>query len=213
MYNERTGVEATYSTRIAGAPLCMEEKERQAIHACKEGNLEAFETLYTLYAKRIYNFLFYRTYQKELAEDIASVAFMKALENIRRFDERKGNFSSWLYRIAQNTLIDHTRRERPSTSIEEAFDLGEDDRNEERTDARARLGEVKEYLEKLSEEQQELVRLRVWDELSYKEIAALTGKSEGSCKVMFSRVIAKMQKELPHALLLLVLFKIYKGMH
>ena len=211
MYNGLKGTHIIEWFVVGARPSYMEYGELEAIKKCKDGNLEAFGSLYSLYTKKIYNFLFYRTYRKELAEDIASVAFMKALENIGQFDERKGNFSSWLYRIAQNALIDHVRKERPSVPIEDVFDLGEGDNTEEKLDIGENLKEVKKYLKELSAEQRELVRLRVWDELSYKEIAELTGKSEGSCKVMFSRIVAKMQKEIPHVLLLLAIFRIYKG--
>lgn len=211
MYNESKGVRVMELFLQGARRTYMEYGELEAIRECKKGNLEAFGTLYSLYAKKIYNFLFYRTYRKELAEDIASVAFMKALENIGQFDEQKGNFSSWIYRIAQNALIDHVRKERPSVPIEDIFDFGEGDNAEEKLDVEENLKEVKKYLEALSAEQRELVRLRVWDELSYKEIAELTGKTEGSCKVMFSRIVAKMQKEIPNALLLLILFRMYKG--
>ena len=193
--------------------LCMIEimtqRELHAIKECKKGNLESFGELYELYAKKIYDFLFYRTYQRDLSEDLASVAFMKALQNIHQFDTTKGSFSSWMYRIAHNAMIDHYRVQKPDVDIESCFEIGEVPLHEEALDAKEKLETVKEYMKTLTPEQQELIRLRVWDGCSYKEIGEIMKKSEGSCKVMFSRVIAQMRKDLPFALPVVLLVRMY----
>lgn len=185
----------------------MSDKEAQLIRECQNGSREAFGSLYETYAKKIYDFVFFRTFDKSVAEDITSIAFIKAFENMEKFDPKKGMFSSWMYRIAQNAVIDHFRSEKRVEGIDAYPDLGEVIGYEKRFDERKSLEVVKEYMKKLTKEQQEIVRLRVWDELSYREIAELTGKTEGSCKVMFSRVISKMREELPHTLLLLALVR------
>ena len=186
-------------------------EEHSAIIECQKGNLEAFGSLYDLHVKKIYNFLYYRVYDRDLAEDLTSIAFTKAIENIKKFNPEKGQFSSWLYKIAQNSLIDNARTTKKSVSIDEGFDKSDEDRSlESSIDSKERLKKVQKYLETLSEEHQEIVKLRVWDGLSYKEIAEITGKTEGSAKVMFSRVIAKIQKEMPLLIVLMVAINIIK---
>ncbi|MAF80163.1 RNA polymerase subunit sigma-24 [bacterium] len=170
--------------------------EHDAIEKCQKGELEHFSVLYEEYFQKIYNFLYYRTFHKETAEDITSKTFIKALEKIGTFEEGKGTFSAWIYRIARNTLFDHWRVSKETVDIEEVWEIGESDKVEEGLDLKEDIGKAQKYLKKLPKDQRDVVLMRVWDELSYKEIADITGKSEGACKVMFSRVINKLRKEI-----------------
>lgn len=166
-----------------------------------------FEAVYTDNIDAVYKYLYRRTLVKEIAEDLTSITFMKALENFRSFDPSKGAVRAWLYRIARNSLIDHYRHPSRSTvSIENVWDLPSDELTtlaaERAIDAKA----VHEGLSKLKPLQRELVLLRMWEGLSYKEISVILGKSEGNCKVLFSRTIAELRKTMPLSVLLLLLF-------
>ncbi len=155
-----------------------------------------FEALYGEYFDKIYRFLFYRVFQKEIAEDLTSKTFLKALEHIDTFDPQKGQFSTWIFRIARNTLIDYWRREVPQVDIEEAWGLGEKDGVEEDLDRKAEAEKIKEKMRNLPQEQGEIVKMRVWDELSYKEISEVLGKTEGACKMAFSRAMQTLRSGL-----------------
>jgi RNA polymerase sigma factor (sigma-70 family) len=176
-----------------------------AVKRCQAGDMDAFTDLYDAYVKRIYDFIYYRTSHKETAEDLTSVTFTKAFQNINSFKGSQGMFSSWLYRIARNTVIDHMRTAKKTVDLEAAANAKSKDNVAGEAEVRDRLDQVKTYLNKLSEDQREIVVMRLWDELSYAEISALTGKTEGNCKVIFSRVMQKMHKELL-PLLLYVIF-------
>lgn len=158
--------------------------------------MDAFAQLYDAYVKRIYDFIFYRTRHKETAEDITSVTFTKAFQNIHTFKGSNGLFSAWLFRIARNTLIDHHRTAKPTVDLDAAVNAKSRDNVSAEAEVKDRLDQVKKYLGQLNEDQREIVVMRLWDELSYAEISELTGKTEGNCKVIFSRVMQKMQKEL-----------------
>jgi len=175
-----------------------------------KSDIEQFEDLYDRYVKKIYDFIYFRTYHKETAEDLTSITFTKALGKLSSFNPDKGNFSSWLYRIARNTVIDHYRTNKPTFDIEEVFDLKGSEDFERDFDVQDQLAEVQKYLKKLKPELRELVIMRVWDGLSYREIAEITGKSEDSCKVAFSRVMAKLKMEVPYAVVVLFLINIIK---
>jgi len=178
--------------------------EQEIIEQCKKGNLREFEKLYDSYFEKIYRFIYYRTGHKETAEDITSQTFIKALEKIQGFDLGRGTFSAWIYCIARNKVIDHYRTRKSELDISGVWGLGKDPNPD--IEARNRLREVENYLKKIKKEQREIILMRVWDGLSYKEIAEITGKSEANCKMIFSRSIGKLKEEI---VLLLILLSIY----
>lgn len=173
----------------------MEDKE--IIKRCQKGDLKQFGLLYDKYAKKIYDFVYFKTFHKETAEDIVSNVFLKGLENIKNFDAAKGTFSAWLYAIARNTVIDHYRAKKTHVNIEDVWDLGESEDFAGAIDNKDTLFKVKKYLEKLEPAQREIVIMRVWQEMSYEEIAEALGKSVESCRMSFSRTMAKLRAEMP----------------
>jgi len=174
----------------------------------KENNSRSeFTILYDQYVDKIYRFIYYKTHHKETAEDLTSVAFVKALNSFSSFDQNKGGFSAWIYKIARNTVIDFYRSKKTLINIDDVWDLSDNQDIEREVDASLKLAEVKKYLKKLSVEQRDVVILRVWEGLSYKEIAAVLGKSENGCKMMFFRTIKKLKEEMPLVLFLCFLLK------
>ena len=172
----------------------------QLVERVQKGDPVAFGALYDEYVKKIYDFIYFRTYHKETAEDLTSITFTKAYQKIGSFSGSKGNFGSWLYRIARNTVIDHYRTHKSTSDILEAYDLSDRTNIEIDFDVQDKLRKVQQYLSGLNPEQRELVIMRVWDGLSYKEISEIMGKSEDALKVSFSRIMAKMKKETMFAL-------------
>ena len=85
---------------------------------------QAFEELYEYFFPRVYNFIYARLKNSADADDVTSITFMKMNENLERYDSSKAAFSTWLFRITTNALIDHTRRRDKSeeTEWEEFFD-------------------------------------------------------------------------------------------
>lgn len=167
-----------------------------------------FGALYTEYVQPIYRFVYRRTLDRMLAEDLTSTTFLKALEKIRTYDSAKGPFVAWLYRIARNTVTDHYRTRRVHANIEDVWDLASDDDPTAGVDTQLASKELRAALAKLPADKREIVLLRVWEGLSYAEIAAITGKSEGNCKVIFSRAVKDLRDILPSAVLLLLFFSL-----
>lgn len=164
-------------------------EDKQIVLACQSGDLARFWELYDRYINKIYKFIYLKTSNQEVAEDITSDVFMKAMNSIANFDTQKSNYSfqSWIYTIAQNKVIDYYRTNKQTTDIEECFDLSEHNDFWWDVDNKDKLQEVMNFLDTLKPEQKEILILRIWEDLSYKEIAEITWKSEDNCKKIVSR--------------------------
>ncbi len=187
----------------------MDSTELTHISACQKGNLEEFDLLYTRHVEAIYKYLYRRTLLRATAEDLTSTTFLKALESIRSFNPRKGEFRTWLYRIARNTLIDHYRNPALKTvDIESVWDLPSEEITSLHLEQSMNADALRKALSTLTNAQREVVMLRIWEGLSYKEISDLTGKSEANCKMIFSRSVSGLRSELS-TLLLLIFFPFF----
>ena len=165
------------------------DDEQKLVRSCQKGDRESFGVLYDIYVEKIFRFSYYKTFDKELAKDITSTTFTRALEKINTYDSKKGPFGAWLYRIARNAIIDFYRTENNTTSTEDVFELWFDSRIAESLDARVSLEKVVDFLKTLSPKQREIITLRIWDNLSYREISEIIGGTEASTKMAFSRAI------------------------
>lgn len=185
----------------------MSTSDHTIVKKCQEGDTSEFGILYDKYIKAIYSYIYYRVQHKETTEDLTSTVFIKTIEKIGTFDPEKGSFSSWLYRIAKNSVSDHFRQLKFHGNIDDIWDLSDNTDIPRDADNRIKLDKVKKYLQKLKPEQREIVVLRVWDQLPYKEISDITGKSEVNCKVILSRALAEIRNnEVLYLLLLAPLF-------
>lgn len=185
----------------------MTQTEEDLIAACQSGDTRAFGELYDTYVRKLYDFIYYKTSRKEVAEDLTSVVFMKALQNINKYKHTDtGSFAGWLYSIARNTIIDHYRSVRPNDAIDDAFDLPHHARIEEHTEASLQIEKIHAYLKKLPSVQRDIILMRVWQELPYKTIAAAVGKTEDNCKVIYSRAIKELRTAFATTLVLTLVY-------
>lgn len=180
--------------------------EENLVIACQNGNPEKFGELYDAYIRKIYDFIYYKTHHKETAEDIASAVFLKAFEKIKSYDCAKGSFSSWVYQIARNSVIDHYRTKKIAVNIDDVWDLAGRDDVARDFDIAQKMDKVEKYINSFNGEQRDIVILRVWQEMPYKEIAEIMGKSEAGCKMAFSRAMAELRKNMPLELFIYFLF-------
>lgn len=178
------------------------ENEAEVVARAKAGDSLAFGQLYDHYFDAIYRFVYYKVFSKDVAEDITSDTFMKALSRISSYDDKRGQFSTWLYQIARNTVIDYYRTQKSHLSIDDTFDIPFDERTEEQIDVLASLKKVEAYLQKLPARQREIIMMRVWEGKSFKEIAVAIGGTESSIKMAFSRSIRQLRAECGESALL-----------
>jgi RNA polymerase sigma-70 factor (ECF subfamily) len=180
-------------------------REQTLMEQARQGDAEAFGQIYDSYAPKLYAFIYYKVHHRETAQDLLADTFMRALQAIPRYDATRGGAAAWLYTIARHLVIDHYRRAKPLSSTEDAWDLASGDNPAEDADFRLKVELVRIHLQKLTATERDIVIMRVWQELSYAEIAAALGKSEDACKVSFSRSLKKLQAAMPLAMLVAIL--------
>lgn len=189
----------------------LNKDELQLAKKARLGDQEAFSILYNEYIKKIYDFLYFKTFSKELAEDLTSQVFLKALKSISRFSS--DNFSAWIYTIARNTLIDHYRSTKETKSIEDCWDLMSDSDTFKNVSNQIALEKISLIMKDLSSSDRELLLMRLWSNLSFKEIAEITNKKESAVKVSFGRALNRLREKVGPVLLLIILSIICKKMN
>jgi RNA polymerase sigma-70 factor, ECF subfamily len=150
----------------------------------------AFGELYDFYLPRIYGFIFRRVRDRCAAEDLTSMTFQRALENVRRADFRNDCFGGWLFRVASNAVVDHTRRDRRFVS------LGDLSENEEPGDialdalaAALDRDQLRRALVRLPAGHRELLVMRFYDDLDTAELCAAFGCSRETLAVRLHRAL------------------------
>lgn len=177
-----------------------EELVKRAQH-----NREAFGELYEIYYQRIFNFALKRTANIQLALDITSITFLKALNQIKKYRWRDVPFGAWLYRIAGNEINDHYRRQvgKRIASIEEIEELADtSDYADEINHAEEELSRHEEFLllhkklAELPEMYQEVITLKYFEKKKIKEIVKILGKKEGTIKSLLHRGLEKLKEKM-----------------
>lgn len=172
--------------------------EDKLIKKAKNGNSEAFGKLYDDHIDQIYRYIFLRINKKSDAEDITQKVFLKAWKNIDSFEIReKVPFSSWLYRIAKNTMIDYYRTDKNHPGIEDVSEreIGEAPEDHERNvDDEIKVRQIKESLDELTENQQNVIIMKFIEELENGEIAEILDKTEVAVRVTQHRALKKLKK-------------------
>jgi RNA polymerase sigma-70 factor (ECF subfamily) len=160
------------------------DEELVALYA--KGDNTAFDVLLSRYKSSIYSYIFFIVHNKDLAEDIFQETFVKVIMTIKqgRYVEN-GKFKAWITRIAHNLIIDNYRQERSENTIsndEVEVDLFNNIKLCEGTieDNMVRhqvLLDVKKLVQHLPDNQREVLEMRYYQDLSFKEIADITGVS------------------------------------
>ena len=172
----------------------MDYRESEAVRRCQAGDMSAFGEIYDYYVDKIYGFTYFKTMHKEVAEDLTSQIFLKAIEKIASFSADT-NLSAWMFTIARNSVIDYFRTQKGEVNIEDVWDLAGSGNPEEDFENRERLSGLKAYLSALNPQQREIILMRFWCGMSFRDISMALGKSEGSIKMAMTRMLRKAKKE------------------
>jgi len=161
----------------------LEEKtDRELIRLYVSGNEAGLEGLVNRYKSKIYTSIYLLVKDEYLAEDIFQDTFIKVIHTLRegRYNE-EGKFLPWVVRIAHNLVIDHFRKERraPTVVNAEGFDIFDvlhfaDESMETRMIREQTYKDLRKMIQRLPDDQKEVLIMRHYGEMSFKEIADVT---------------------------------------
>ena len=164
---------------------------------------EVFAELYEEFLPRVFRYVRYRVNDLQVAEDLTSAVFEKALASFSRFSSGRASFSTWVFTIARNTVIDHyrVRGRRQTVSLEEAaIDVSSSEpRPEEAVEKQEERERLRTCLSELSREEQEIISLKFGSGLSNREIASTIGLSESNVGTKLYRAVRKLRDRFPEA--------------
>jgi RNA polymerase sigma-70 factor, ECF subfamily len=157
---------------------------------------ETFARLYDENMSKVYRYIFYKVNNQQLAEDLTSDVFEKALVNFKKYNSEKASFSTWIFTIARNTVTDFYRAQPKvkMVNIDEAVETpSRDSGPEEKAENSEEKQLLRECIASLPQNEQEIVRLKFNMEMTNREIAKATGLTETNVGVMLYRIIRKLR--------------------
>ena len=159
-------------------------------------NRETFAELYEEFMPKVFRYIQYRVNSRQLTEDLTSTVFEKALTNFSKYSSDKASFSTWIFSIARNTVIDHYRAQgrKQTVSLEEVVDISSKDSSaEEELERKEELRKLREGLSGLSREEQEIISLKFGSEMNNRQIAKMLGLSESNVGTKLYRAVRKLR--------------------
>lgn len=178
-----------------------EWSEEQLLDAAVAYDERALAELYDRYEARIYHYVYRRTGDESLAEDLTAQVFIKMLQAIRDQRAWHSSFSGWLYRIAHNIVIDFYRQRDRYTQIglDDSPDIvAEHDNPALSAETRLTADKVRVAMRQLTDEQSEVLSLRFLEGYSIFEVAVMMNKTEGAIKALQYRAVATLRNLLEH---------------
>lgn len=178
------------------------DEEKELIERAKK-DPEIFGRLYEENYSKIFGYILRRVANFEIAQDITSETFLKALKNIWKFKWRNISFSSWLYRIASNEIANFFRKnkwriisiDKISEPTSDSNPLNEIIESQERLKGYKDFLALQERISKLPSKYQEVISLRFLEKKQIKEIAEILDKKEGTVKSLLHRGLERLRTD------------------
>ena len=174
------------------------EKLIELVKAAKNGDQEAFSCLYEYYITPVFRFIYFRVKNYQEAEDLTQLVFLKVWKALPDYKQKKNPFSSWLYTVVRNMVIDYWRKKKEWNISELAKETIKDEKKPiyDLLDEEKDFKSIREAIGLLTEDQQEIIILRFIEGLSSKEISKITEKSEEAVRQLQSRGIKTLREYL-----------------
>ena len=163
------------------------------ITGCKKGNAECFSQLVDIYSRRCYGYFYRLTGRREISDDLLSELFVKLVEKISSY--KGGSFESWLFRIASNIFHDYLRsKQRYKKLLEVQKKQLESEVTEPKHREDDRADKLQKELDKLDADTRELIMLRFYSQLSFKEIAEMRSEPIGTTLSKLHRGVKRLRE-------------------
>jgi RNA polymerase sigma-70 factor (ECF subfamily) len=181
---------------LRGYPV---QDEAELIRRAQQRDQVALTQLYEENFDKIYRYVVLKIGDRTEAEDMTQQVFLNALKSISSYRFKGMPFSSWLYRIAHNQVVDYYRKKSKQATVplDESLpipDAGDDP--ERLAEKKMEINELIVATRHLTEAQQEVISLRFAAELSIAEVAGVMGRSEGAVKALQHSAIVALRKQL-----------------
>ena len=173
----------------------MLEGEKTHIKQAKRGSKEAFGLLYDYYLPKIYRFVFLKVSNQAETEDLVHEVFLSAWQNMYNYRDEGYPFSSWLYQIAKNAVIDFYRTSKKHLQIENVDEelVKINALYPENLDTQLELEKLKKIIQLLKPDYQDVLIMKFVEDLSHQEIAATLNKSEGAVRLIQHRALKELK--------------------
>ncbi|MBN2590947.1 MAG: RNA polymerase sigma factor [Sedimentisphaerales bacterium] len=167
----------------------------QIIIGCKNGESQSFSKIIDLYSSRCYGYFYRLTGNTDISDELLSELFVKLVEKIKTYNG--GSFEGWLFRVASNIFHDFLRSKQRQQKV---LDIRKFEADSEIIEEKKSDGELVDKLQiqlsKLDEDTRELMMLRFYSELSFKEIAEMRSEPIGTTLAKLHRGLKKLKENM-----------------
>jgi RNA polymerase sigma-70 factor, ECF subfamily len=168
--------------------------DRELVELAGKGELSAYGCLYDRYINQVYRFVYFRVTNQEEAEDLSELVFTKTFELIQRDYQKIDFFKGWIFRTAQNLVIDHYRLRKNQVSLENAYELPDRMPSPENTILNEEdMQRLQKMIGQLEDIYQQIIIYRFINEMSYEEVAQIMGLKQSNLRVIQSRALQKLR--------------------
>ena len=165
----------------------------QIITGCKDGRAESFSMLVDIYSNRLYGYFYRLTGNRDVSDDLLSELFVKLVEKIGRY--KSGHFDSWLFKVASNVFYDNLRiLQREKELLNARKEQLESEQKKNKISDLDGLDKLQQQLDKLDNETRELLMLRFYSQLSFKEISQMRSEPIGTTLSKVHRGLKKLKE-------------------
>jgi RNA polymerase sigma-70 factor, ECF subfamily len=165
------------------------------ISRVRAGDEDALAALHDRYAQIVYSVALRVLGETTEAEDILQEIFLQLWRNPQTFDSNRGSLGAWLAVITRHRAIDHLRRRRPESDIEDVI-VAVDTRLEQTTDRNMAIAKIRAVVDRLPAEQRKPLEMAFFEGLTHSEIASKTGEPLGTIKTRIRSALLTLRKAL-----------------
>jgi len=163
------------------------------IIGCKDGDAKCFAAVVDMYASRCYGYFYRLTGNNDTSDELLSELFVKLVEKIGSY--KGGSFESWLFKIASNIFHDHLRsKQRRKKLLEAHHGQLEAEKTEQARSDGEQVDKLQIQLRRLDADTRELIMLRFYSQLSFKEIAKMRSEPIGTTLAKTHRALRKLRE-------------------